>query len=445
VQQTNPSVSRTFWIDLHGCAKNQVDAEEIRARLESAGWTAQEAPEGAFLIIVNSCGFIESAKRESLDAVLALKARHPESRILLAGCLSQRYPEALAADLPEADGIFGNADLSRVTEAAEALASGARPVLVPEAAPLARAPRKRLYNFPRSAYVKITEGCSNHCAFCAIPLIRGEARSRAPSDVAEEVRGLIAAGNFEINLIGQDLGAYGMDTLAHRALPELLAELGRIDEDFRVRMLYIHPDHFPEGLLDECARDPRMLPYFDLPFQHASAPILRAMNRAGDAETYLALMDRIRDRLPDAVLRSTFLVGFPGETESDFDALLDFQEKARLDWMGAFEYSREEGTPAALLKKRVPKRVAAVRRASVEDAQKPITEARLRRFLGRTLEVLVEEPVPGEDLSLGRCYAQAPDVDGLVVLNALLSPGDVVRARVVAVHGVDLEAVTVDR
>lgn len=433
--------SRTFWIDLHGCAKNQVDAEEIRARLETAGWIAQDGPEGAGILVVNTCGFIESAKKESLDAVLDLKARYPGSRILMAGCLAQRYPEDLAAELPEADGIFGNGDLARIAEAAETLRRGGRPVLVPEAAPPARPPRTTLFSYPRSAYLKISEGCSNRCSYCAIPLIRGDARSRAVEDVAAEARDLVSRGIFELNLIGQDLGAYGLDSLGRPALPELLGELCRIEADFRIRMLYIHPDHFPDPVLDLCSRDPRILPYFDLPFQHASGPVLKAMNRRGDAETYLGLIGRIRDRLPEAVLRSTFLVGFPGETEEDFEALRDFQDRARLTWLGAFEYSREEDTPAAALKGRVSRKTASERRRRVEEAQRPITEEALRGFLGRELEVLVEEPVEGEELSLGRSYAQAPEVDGLVVLNARLEPGLVVRARVVAVNGVDMEAV----
>ena len=431
---------RTFWIDLHGCAKNQVDAEEIRARLEAEGWTAREGPEGAGILVVNTCGFIESAKKESLDAILSLKARYPESKILMAGCLAQRYSQDLAADLPEADGIFGNGDLARIAEAAEDLRGGGRPVLVPDAAPLVRPPRSTLFSYPRSAYLKISEGCSNRCSYCAIPLIRGESRSRAVEDVAEEARDLVSRGIFELNLIGQDLGAYGMDSLGRPALPELLEELRRIDADFRIRMLYIHPDHFPDPILDLCARDPRILPYFDLPFQHASAPILRAMNRRGDAETYLRLIGRIRDRLPEAVLRSTFLVGFPGETDKDFEALRDFQDRARLTWLGAFEYSREEGTPAAGMNGRVPRKTASERRRRVEEAQRPITEEALRGFVGRELEVLVEEPVEGEELSLGRSYAQAPEVDGLVVLNARLESGLVVRARVIAVNGVDVEA-----
>ena len=433
--------SRTFWIDLHGCAKNQVDAEEISARLETAGWTARETPEGASVVIINSCGFIESAKKESLDAVLAVRAQYPQTRILLAGCLAQRYPEALASDLPEIDGVFGNGDLSRIQEVAEAALAGERPVLVPPPAPFGLVSRPRLYSYPRSAYLKISEGCSNHCSFCAIPLIRGEARSRSAQDIVREARDLISRGIFEIDLIGQDLGSYGRDTEGRQALPELLEELCRLSGDFRIRMLYLHPDHFPEGVLDVCADDGRILPYFDIPFQHASEPLLKAMNRTGNSETYLALIDSIRTRLPDAVLRSTFLVGFPGETEEDFEALREFQDRARVDWLGAFEYSKEEGTPAAARKGKVPKRIAADRRRRVEEAQRLITGNGLRRFLGKTLEVLVEEPVKGEELSLGRSYAQAPDVDGLVVLNGHFEPGSVVKGRIVAVNGVDLEAV----
>lgn len=421
-----------------------MDAEEIRARLEGAGWTATEAPEGAGILIVNTCGFIEPAKKESLDAVLALKARYPNTPILMTGCLAQRYPDALAVDLPEADGIFGNGDLSRVVEAAESLREGGRPVLVPEAAPLGRIPRDALYSTPRSAYLKISEGCSNRCSYCAIPIIRGPARSRAMDDIVEEARYLAARGIYEINLIGQDLGAFGLDTLGRQALPDLLSALSAVEGDFRIRMLYVHPDHFPEGVLDACERDRRILPYFDIPFQHASERLLRAMNRRGNAKIYLDLLSAIRERLPDAVLRSTFLVGFPGETEEDFDALRDFQDRARLDWLGAFEYSREEDTPAILLKGRVAKKTASERRRLVEEAQTELTETILRRFVGRTLEVLVEEGVEGEELSLGRSYAQAPDVDGLVVLHTRLAPGTVVRARVIAVNGVDMEAVTLE-
>ncbi|MCX7024961.1 MAG: 30S ribosomal protein S12 methylthiotransferase RimO [Spirochaetes bacterium] len=434
----------SFFIDNHGCAKNQVDAEEISARLEGSGWSYTQTAEAADLIIVNSCGFVEDAKKESIGAVVSLRAAWPDKRILLAGCLSQRYGTELAADLGEADGIFGNGDLSYVVAAAGRAMSSDRRPLVPKIAQPAPVDRTRLFSFPRSAYLKIAEGCSNRCSYCAIPLIRGGMRSRPMDDVLAEASALVQRGIFEINLIGQDLGSYGTDLGGRAMLPELLDGLRTIDADFRVRMLYIHPDHFPMEVLATCAADPRILPYFDIPFQHAAEPVLRAMGRKGDTGTYLRLVDAIRSRLPAAALRSTFLVGFPGETADDFGVLRDFQDRARLEWLGAFVYSREDGTPAAAYKARVPKRIAAWRKATIEDAQLAITGERLRAFLGRELEVLVEERIQGEDLAIGRAYLNAPDVDGLVVLDdSSCRPGDVIRARVTAVNGVDLEAARV--
>lgn len=444
--------SRRFFIDLYGCAKNQVDAEEISTRLEAAGWTRVPDADGADLMLVNSCGFIESAKKESIDAVLSHKAARPASRVMLAGCLSQRYPEELGAALSEADAVFGNADLSRVVEAAEAALAGTRPVLAPARVPYRPPERKELFGWKGSAYVKIAEGCSNHCSFCAIPLIRGDLDSRPVDDVVAEIESLLARGVYEIDLIGQDLGSYGRDSGGGQLLPALLARLSALEGDFRVRMLYIHPDRFPLEILDACERDPRVLPYFDIPFQHGSPRILKAMGRKGDPDAYLGLIGKIRDRLPDAVIRSTFLVGFPGETEEDFALLREFQERSRLDWLGAFAYSKEEGTAAAKLKGAVPKKIAGRRKAELEAAQTAITEERMARFVGREFEVLIEERIEAPDgegagadgsdeaFSLGRAWFQAPEVDGLCVVRGEFEPGAVVKARTFALRGVDLEA-----
>jgi ribosomal protein S12 methylthiotransferase len=447
-----------FWIDLHGCAKNQVDAEEMTARLEAAGHSYVSEPEGADLIIVNTCGFVEDAKRESIDAVMSLRAAHPDKRILVAGCLAQRYASELAAGMPEADGILGNADLGAVVAAAERTIAGERPLELPPIPPSARFVRRsRLFDFPGTAHVKITEGCSNHCSYCAIPLIRGELRSRPPEEVVAECAVLVrppsegGQGVRELVLIGQDLGSYGMER-GRPLLPELLERLSSIPGDFRVRTLYIHPDHFPEGILPIMAADPRILPYFDLPFQHASARILKAMNRRGDPDTYLRLLERIRSALPDAAIRSTFLVGFPGEQDADFNELRSFQERAQLDWAGAFAYSREEGTDAYAMRGRPSTKIAAARKTAVEEAQERITRERLGRFVGRELPVLVEERVAAPDgaveeegdnaeLCLARAWNQAPDVDGLTVLRGAREPGSMVRARILSVAGVDFDAV----
>jgi ribosomal protein S12 methylthiotransferase len=256
--------------------------------------------------------------------------------------------------------------------------------------------------------------------------------------VVEEAGRLLDRGIRELVLIAQDLGSYGRD-LGEPALPRLLSELARIPGDYWVRLLYIHPDHFPYDILDIMADDRRFLPYFDLPFQHGAPGILRAMGRRGDPEANLALLSRIRGRLPAAVIRSTFLLGFPGETDEDFDRLLSFQEQARPDWLGCFTYSREEDTPAWAMKGRVTKAVAAHRLSEIETRQGPITEKFLDAHVGDTLDVLVEEQVQGEQLALGRAYLQAPDVDGLVVVRTAAQPGSRVSVRIERRNGLDLE------
>lgn len=432
-----------FFIDHHGCAKNQVDGEELASRLEAAGHRYVPTGDEADCIIVNTCGFIESAKKESIDAALTIKRFWPDKKVLVAGCLAQRYPEALMAEMAEADGVFGNADLSLISQAMRNLEEGYRSSIVveqPANIPASFFPRRRLFDYPGSAHLKITEGCNNRCSYCAIPLIRGSLRSRSIEDVAAELEALATRGIFEINLIGQDLGAYGRDSSGESDLVRLLERLERIDGDFRLRVLYIHPDHFPEGLLEIMSSSRKILPYFDLPFQHASEKILLAMNRQGSAGGYLKLIERIRKTLPESMIRSTMLVGFPGESEEDFKVLQDFQREAALDWLGVFSYSREEGTPAYTMKARVAKKLAEARKSSIEAAQEPITARRLRRFIGKEVEVLVEEAVEGASLCLARGWMQAPDVDGLTLVKARLEPGQRAMVRISAVNGVDFEA-----
>jgi ribosomal protein S12 methylthiotransferase len=497
VDSGKPS-QKIYYLDPFGCVKNQVDAETMMAILDRSGWVRAEEPGGADLIIVNSCGFIESAKQESINAVLAYRKQYPGKKILLAGCLAQRYAETLANELGEADMFFGNRDLSRITEAAEAAMAKAAPGsnttpggnTVPDAAPggtysRVLVPRalngsdpgtggpsgggdspetglltgeRPLLSLPGSAYVKISEGCNNRCSFCAIPGIRGPLRSRPVRHIVAECRQLLGRGIRELCLIGQDLGAYGedlprgLDSTAGTSLPDLLEAISALPGHFWVRLLYIHPDNFPRPILELCRRDKRFLPYFDLPFQHGSVAILQAMNRRGSAEAYLALIAEIRGALPGAVIRSTFLTGFPGETEEDFRVLLDFQAKAELDWAGAFTYSREEDTPAYAMKSRVPKKIAAQRKALIEEQQAGITEGRMDRFIGHTLEVLIEEAVdeavpgkPGESgeegIYLGRLYCQAPEVDGSAVIRSdvPLTPGTFIQGRVFGRAGFDLE------
>ena len=431
----------TYYLDPYGCAKNQVDAENMMAYLHEAGWTVADDAENAKLIIVNSCGFIESAKQESINAVLGWRKLYPDKKLLLAGCLTQRYAKELSQALPEADGFFGISDLGGIVKAAAALLPAAPGT---QAAARIQTGRRPLLSLPGSAYVKISEGCDNCCSFCAIPIIRGSLKSRLIKDIVEECKTLLNRGIKELCLVGQDTGSYGID-LAAVSLPSLLEAISRLKGDFWVRLLYIHPDHFPLPILDIMEKDRRFLPYFDIPFQHASEKILRLMGRRLNAENYLELIETIRRRFPDAAIRSTFMTGFPGETDEDFALLLDFQEKARLDWLGCFAYSREENTPAYNLKGRVSKKTAAERKRLVEEKQVPITENAMERFVGRGFDVLVEEKFEaagGETrLYLGRLPCQAPEVDGVAVIlsSRPLELGSKLPCRVTGRAGFDLE------
>ena len=441
---------RKFAIENLGCAKNQVDAEVLISNLEKDDWAYTEDAAEASLIIVNSCGFIQPAKEEAIQVSLNLKQRHPDKKILLAGCFAQRYGQTLKEGLPEVDGFFGNKALSRIGSAAEAVMEGHRPVILPRAnqrVETEEVRRERILSFPNSAFVKISEGCSHNCSFCAIPLIRGPLKSRPVETVIREIQGLLNRGFREFNLVGQDLGSFGKDR-GKKEFDRLLSRIGEIEGDFWIRLLYLHPDHFPLEIIERIHRDSRVLPYFDIPFQHASPTILEKMGRKGNGETHLALIQRLRDELPGSVIRSTFLVGFPGETSKDFALLKDFQDRARLDWLGIFGYSREEDTAAARLQGNFSYRIRGKRREKYRDLlmqrQTAITEERMERFVGQEMRILIEEPVEGESLYMGRAYLQAPEVDGLTLVDARgLSPGEMVRVRIKRRNGLDLEAVPV--
>ena len=450
----------TYFLDPYGCAKNQVDAENMMSILNETGWAEAGDAENADLIIVNSCGFIESAKKESINAVLGWRRLYPEKKILLAGCLAQRYAKELQEILPEADGFFGIDDPGGISRAiAKAIGFDVAKTFkdTDDTRRVEISPGSRpLLSLPGSAYVKISEGCDNRCSFCAIPLIRGGLKSRTRQDIIDESKALLDRGIKELCLIGQDTGSYGLDLGAVDSstgfgdgLPGLMESLSELEGDFWVRLLYIHPDNFPLSILDIMERDKRFLPYFDIPFQHASEKILKAMNRRGTAESYLELIKTLRRRLEDAVIRTTFMTGFPGETEEDFALLLDFQKKAALDWMGCFAYSREENTAAYKMKGRVTKKTATERKRMLEEAQIRISEKQMNRFIGRTLDVLVEEkfepqdPSAGEtSLYLGRLPCQAPEVDGSTVIFASkpLKTGIIIPCRITARAGIDLEA-----
>ena len=442
---------RRVYIENLGCSKNQVDAEVMLAQLSSGFVRTEDATE-ADLIIVNTCGFIESAREESISAFFELHSANPEARIILSGCMAERYGAALEEELGEASAIFGNRDLSQISGVVARVFDGERVLSTPAYGDVRNDvyERSELFNYPGSAYLKISEGCSHRCSFCAIPLIRGPLRSRPMEVILTEASALISSGVRELNLIAQDLASYGTDWEGRESrFMALLEALVGLDGDFWIRLLYIHPDTFPPTLPAFIKAHPKVLPYFDIPFQHANTAILRSMGRVGTKESYLALIASIRAQIPDAVLRSTILLGYPGESEEAFGQVIDFLKEAKLNWVGSFVYSREEGTRAYELRGAgAHKRAAAEarrRQQALERVQGPITEENLARFVGREMDVLVEELIEGEDLAIGRSWIQAPEVDGLIVIMGRnLTAGTVVRCGIRRVNGLDLEAIVIE-
>ncbi|MBI9095704.1 MAG: 30S ribosomal protein S12 methylthiotransferase RimO [Sphaerochaeta sp.] len=444
---------KKLYLENLGCSKNQVDAETMLKILAEDNYMRTDDPTEADIILVNTCGFIESAREQSIESFFSLHQTNPEAKILFTGCMAERYTEELSVELSEASAIFGNRDLSKISGVVDRVVKGERVVEKYAYPPVEKElyERNELLNFPGSAYLKISEGCNHRCAYCAIPLIRGDLRSRPMDMILEDAKHLISTGIRELNLIAQDLAAYGTDVGDGTSrFMDLLTRLVALQGDFRLRLLYIHPDAFPAELPRFIVDNPKVLPYFDIPFQHAATPILRSMGRTGTKESYLSLIESIRATVPGAVVRSTILLGYPGEDEDAYGELLDFIERAQLDWMGSFLYSREEGTKAYDLRNQKEHakahKVAAIFQKKLEKRQQAITEARLERFVGKEYDVLIEEKIEQEDLAIGRIYSQAPEVDGLtVVMGHNLVPGSVVKCGIRAVKGIDLEAVLVER
>lgn len=463
-----------FYLDQHGCAKNQVDGELLIAHLEHLGWELTEDPSDASLIIINSCGFIESAKKESINSLIAARNEYPDTKIVLAGCLSQRYASVFAKDLNEADAIFGNGDLSKIHEIISSLfpknqkdyVCVDKPVIVPPQEGVCSGDRIKILNFPGSAYVKITEGCNNCCTFCAIPLIRGSLRSRSIEEICTEIEKLISSGIFEINLIGQDLASYGtgltekeLFSSVSSPLSRLLLAISQIKGSFWIRLLYIHPDNFPLDILPLIQKDQRILPYFDIPFQSGDEKIIESMNRHSSPNEYVSLVEKIRNACKksfyeDSAIRTTFLCGFPGETEEAAQNTQDFLRVLNPDWSGCFVYSKEEDTKAYDMKNQVPKKIAKKRMNSLVDIQGAITQKLLSRHVRRQYTVLVEELIEDsqqvEGLAIGRAWFQAPDVDGSCVIRydlddeqavSAVQSGKTILVEVIGSSDVDLDTV----
>ncbi|PVE04212.1 30S ribosomal protein S12 methylthiotransferase RimO [Streptomyces scopuliridis] len=482
---------RTVALVTLGCARNEVDSEELAGRLAADGWELVEDASGADVAVVNTCGFVEAAKKDSVDALLEandLKDQGRTQAVVAVGCMAERYGKELAEALPEADGVLGFDDYADISDRLQTILNGGihashtprdRRKLLPlspverqgaevalpghaqspaEVAPAPedlpegvapasgpRAPLRRRLDRSPVASVKLASGCDRRCSFCAIPSFRGSFISRRPSDVLGETRWLAEQGVKEVMLVSENNTSYGKDLGDIRLLETLLPELAAVDGIERVRVSYLQPAEMRPGLIDVLTSTPKVAPYFDLSFQHSAPGVLRAMRRFGDTDRFLELLETIRGKAPQAGVRSNFIVGFPGESEADFAELERFLTGARLDAIGVFGYSDEDGTEAATYDDKLDGDVIAERLAHLSRLAEELTSQRAEERLGESLEVLVEsiDPEGGNgEAAVGRAAHQAPETDGQVIFTSSegLRPGLMVEAKVVGTEGVDLVA-----
>jgi ribosomal protein S12 methylthiotransferase len=411
-----------------GCPKNRVDSEIMLGTLAEAGYRLVQDPEKAEVIVVNTCGFIESAKVESVDAIVELaelKRTGRAKKLVVAGCLVQRHGEELARELPEVDHFLGTGayqEIARIVSDAQA-----KRLVVPDPDFVHSAASPRVNSLPsHTAYLKISEGCDNACAFCIIPKLRGPQRSRPIDDVVREAEALAAQGTLELSLVAQDLTAWGYDLRGRPRLHALLEALVKVEGVRWIRLHYAYPRDVPDALVDVVAREPKIVKYLDMPLQHSSDRLLKAMKRGRDSVFLRELLARLRARIPGLALRTSLIVGLPGETEEDFADLLSFVEEQRFERLGVFEFSPEEGTPAAEMRRQVPDAVKRARFEQVMELQQEISRAHQKAMIGRRVEVLVEgRAEETEHLLAGRHAQQAPEIDGITYVNAFeIAQGD---------------------
>ncbi len=443
---------RIYFVSL-GCPKNQVDTELMLGQVKAAGHSLVDAPEAADVIVVNTCAFIDAAKEESVDAILEM-AEHKKSgarKLVVTGCLAQRYSAELANDIPEIDHILGSADFQGIANAlapAKKKAKGLPMIQVSDTPAYIYdhdAPRVRIGR-GHSAYVKIAEGCDRPCAFCIIPKLRGPQRSRPIADIVAEARALAGEGAIELNLIAQDLTRYGWDAgsdpQSRPTLAKLLRALGAVDGVRWIRLHYTFPSAFDDDLIDAIASEPKVVKYIDVPLQHISDTMLKRMRRGHSSRVTRELVTKLRERIDNVVLRTTFIVGHPGETDAEFDDLCAFVAESKFERAGAFTYSIEPGTVSAMLPNRVAPEVAADRQQKLMELQRQVSLARHEAMVGRELDVLVEGvSSESEHLLEGRWYGQAPGIDGVTYLaDGHAAPGSIVRAKVTQASDYDLAA-----
>ena len=425
-----------------GCAKNLVNTEQMMALTRDAGYELVSDPEGADVAVLNTCGFIDSAKSEAIQNILelaALKDAGKLGKLLVAGCLSQRYQSELEQEMPEVDGVLGTGSYTDIVSALEEVTAGGHPRRFGDIDHTEEDGARVVSTPPYTAYLKIAEGCDNRCSYCIIPYLRGRYRSRSMESLLAEAKALADRGVQELIVIAQDITRYGTDLYGRRRLGDLLTELCRLPFHW-VRLHYLYPDEVDDDLIDVLAREHKILKYIDIPLQHINDGILKAMNRRSTKAEIIALLNKLRQRLPGLVLRTSLICGLPGEGEAEFEELCEFLQDAGIERAGIFQFSPEEGTPAAVMEHQVEPEVAARRVELLVELQSRVMDAYNESRLGETLEVLCEGFDPDMGCYAGRSYADSPDVDGRVFFTAagLVPAGTFVNVRITGTSDGDL-------
>jgi len=429
-----------IYIDTLGCAKNEYDSQMLAASLVERGCVITYDPQDADILIVNTCGFIEDAKKESIERIFELAAERGENKkLVVTGCLAERYHEELSEELPEVDMFFGVNDYDDLPSVLLGGNGSSRDMVGDDTDDLRY--RKRLFDEGSySGYLKIAEGCNNNCSFCAIPLIRGPFRSKKMEDCVREAEDMAAAGIKELILIAQDTSQYGRDLYGELKLPELLGRLCRIDGIEWIRLMYVYDNGITDDLIDVIAKEPKICKYIDMPIQHISDNVLHLMRRQSTGDSIKAVITKLRERIPDVHIRTTLLVGSPGETEEDMDLLVDFIDTYDIDRLGAFAFSDEEGTASFTMDGRVDEEVRASRRDRVMEHQLAVSEKLNEKTIGKTYEVIIDEII-GNGLYSGRTRYDAPEIDCAVTVSSDTAhmPGDILKVQITDAFEYDLE------
>lgn len=426
-----------------GCAKNLVNAEQMLALLRQEGMEIVEDPALADAAIVNTCGFIDAAKQEAIDVILetaALKEQGNLKALVATGCLVERYQDEIMAELPELDAVCGTGSYTDIVQAVRQALAGKKAAFLQPAAQAALEGGRRLLTPAYSAFLRIAEGCNNHCSYCVIPSLRGPFRSRPMESIVKEARELAEQGAKELLVVAQDTTRYGTDLYGRRALPELVEQLCQIPGVEWVRLHYLYPDELDDELLDVMERCPAAIPYFDIPIQHISDRMLKQMNRRGDGALIRERIETIRRRFPEAVIRTSLIVGFPGETEEEFDQLYRFLDEYKLERAGVFSYSQEEGSAAAAMEGQIAEEEKQRRREILEELQDAVMDEFSQGLVGRTMKTLCCGYDEEQNVYIGRTYMDSPDVDGVLFFTAdkPVEEGDFVQVEIQSAVGAEL-------